>query len=146
MPAECDLAVSALRLAHGSFLPLNADAAFLEALPAVMARLNPARARLRGELVGATGVDAGARAALLLAAAYARAGRDLRPLIATGGRAHATTDAFARLRGDYAQLASALRERDGAGFGQMASAIRADESRLARALAGWQRAIRAAAA
>jgi hypothetical protein len=146
MPAECDLAVSALRLAHGSFLPLNADAAFLEALPAVMARLNLARARLRGRLAGATGVEAGARAALLLAAAYARAGRDLRPLVPTGGNAHATTDAFGRLRTDYARLAGGLRHRDRAEFERVASAIRADESRLARALAGWQRAIRAAAA
>jgi hypothetical protein len=146
MPAECDRAVSALRLAHGSFLALNADAAFLEALPAVMARLNVARARLRGRLAGATGVEAGARAALLLAAAYGQAGRDLRPLVAAGGRAHATTDAFGRLRTDYARLGGALRQRDRAGFGRTAGAIRADESRLARALAGWQRAIRAAAA
>jgi hypothetical protein len=146
MPAECDLAVSALRLAHGSFLPLNADAAFLEALPAVMERLNLARARLRGRLAGATGVEAGARAALLLAAAYARAGRDLRPLVPTGDRTQATADAFGRLRTGYARLAGALRDRDRAGFARMARAIRADESRLARALAGWQRAIRAAAA
>jgi hypothetical protein len=146
VPAECDLAVSALRLAHGSFLPLNADAAFLEALPAVMARLNLARARLRGRLAGATDVEAGARAAVLLAAAYARAGRDLRPLIPRGGRGHATTEAFGRLRTDYALLAGALRDQDRARFGRMARAIRADEARLARALAGWQRAIRAAAA
>jgi hypothetical protein len=146
MPAECDLAVSALRLAHGSFLPLNADTAFLEALPAVMARLNVTRARLRGRLAAAPGVEGGARAAVLLGAAYARAGRDLRPLVATGGRGNATTDAFGRLRTDYARLAGTLRHRDRAGFGRMARVIRADESRLARTLAGWQRAIRAAAA
>jgi hypothetical protein len=146
MPAECDLALSALRLAHGSFLPLNADAAFLEALPAVMARLNASRASLRGRLAAATGVEAGARAAVLLAAAYARAGRALRPLVAPSGKAHATTDALGRLRTDHARLAGAVRHRDRAGFGRMARVIRADESRLARALAGWQRAIRAAAA
>lgn len=146
MPAECDLAVSALRLAHGSFLPLTADAAFLGALPAVMTRLNVTRARLRGRLAAATDVGAGARAGFLLAAAYARAGRDLRPLVATGGRAQATTDAFGHLRTDYARLAGALRDRDDAGFERMARAIRAEESRLARTLAGWQRAIHAAAA
>jgi hypothetical protein len=144
MPAECDLAVSALRLAHGSFLPLNADAAFLEALPAVMARLNGTRARLRGRLAAATSVDAGAGAAVLLAAAYARAGRDLRPLVAAGGKAAATTDALDRLRAAHADVAGALRRRDRAGFGRAARAIRADEARLARALAGWQRALHAA--
>jgi hypothetical protein len=146
MPAECDLAVSALRLAHGSFLPLNADAAFLGALPAVMTRLNVTRARLRGRLAAATDVVGGARAALLLAAAYGRAGRDLRPLAATGARTQATTDAFGRLRTDYSRLAGALRDRDAAVFERTARAIRVEESRLARTLAEWQRAIRAAAA
>ena len=145
MPAECDLAVSALRLAHGSFLPLNADAAFLEALPAVMARLNDARARLRGQLAAATSVDAGARAAVLLAAAYARAGRDLRPLVAAG-EAAATTHALDRLRAAHADVAGALRRRDRTGFGRAARAVRADEARLDRALARWQRALHAGAA
>jgi hypothetical protein len=141
MPAECDLAVSALRLAHGSFLPLSADAAFLEALPAVMAELNVARARLRGRLADATDVEAGARAAVRLATAYARAARDLRPLVAPGSRALATTDAFARLRTQYTGLAAHLRDRDRAGFDRTARAIRADESRLGGMLAAWQHAM-----
>ena len=146
MPAECDLAVSALRLAHGSFLPLNADAAFLEALPAVMARLNLARVRLRERLARATLVEGGARTAGRLADAYASAGRELRPLVAAHGKAAATTDALARLGTAYAGLALAVRHRDGGEFTRASRAIRAGESRLARALAGWQRAIRAAAA
>jgi hypothetical protein len=146
MPAECDLAVSALRLARGTFLPLSADAAFLEALPAVMARLNLARARSRERLAGATGADAGVGAAAGLAAAYARAGRELRPLVSTGGDAPATLAALARLRTAYLGLAGALRDRDRAGFERAAGTIRTDESRLARSLAEWQRAIRAAAA
>jgi hypothetical protein len=105
MPAECDLAVSALRLARGTFLPLNADAAFLEALPGVMARLNLERARSRERLAGASGVDAGVRAASDIAAAYASAGRELRPLVSTDGDAPATLDALARLRTAYSGLA-----------------------------------------
>jgi len=144
MPAECDLAVPALRLARGSFLPLSADSAFLEALPSVMARLNVARARLRERLARATLVEGGARTAGRLADAYARAGRELRPLVAPGGKATATTDALARLRTAYAGVARALRHRDRGAFTRASRAIRTDEARLARALAGWQRAIRAA--
>ena len=144
MPAECDLAVPALRLARGSFLPLSADSAFLEALPTVMARLNVARARLRERLVRATLIEGGARTAGRLADAYARAGRELRPLVAPGGKATATTDALARLRTAYTGLALAVRHRDRGEFTRVSRSIRADESRLARALAGWQRAIRTA--
>ena len=56
----------------------------------------------------------------------------------------ATTDALARLRTAYAGLALALRHRDRGEFTRASRAIRTDEARLARALAGWQRAIRAA--
>jgi hypothetical protein len=144
MPAECDLAVPALRLARGSFLPLSADSAFLEALPSVMAGLNLARARLRERLARATLVESGARTAGRLADAYASAARELRPLLAADGRAAATTAALARLRTAYAGLALAVRHRDRGEFTRASRAIRTDESRLARALAGWQRAIRAA--
>ena len=144
MPAECDLAVPALRLARGSFLPLSADSAFLEALPSVMARLNVARARLRERLARATLVEGGARAAGRLADAYASAGRELRPLVPAHGKAAATTDALARLRTAYTGLALAVRHRDRGEFTRVSRSIRADESRLARALAEWQRAIRAA--
>ena len=82
MPAGCDLAVPALRLARGAFLPLSADSAFLEALPTVVARLNVTRARLRERLARATLVEGGARTAGRLADAYGRAGRELRPLVA----------------------------------------------------------------
>jgi hypothetical protein len=146
MPAECDLALSALRLAHGSFLPLSADAAFLEALPAVVARLSVTRARLRERLVRAASIEAGARAASRLAAAYAGAARALRPLVAAGGEAAATTDALDRLRAAHADLAEAVRRSDRTGFGLAARVIRADEARLVRALAGWQRALHAGAA
>jgi hypothetical protein len=146
MPAECDLAVAALRLAHGSFLPLSADAAFLEALPAVMTRLNLARARLRERLANAASVASGARTATRLAAAYADASRVLRPLVAAGGAAPATVDALARLRTAHGDLAGALRRRDRAGFGRAGRAIRTDEARLATALARWQRVLRLSAA
>jgi hypothetical protein len=146
MPAECDLAVSALRLARGRFLPLNANAAFLEALPGVMGRLNRTRARLREQLARAPSVDAGVRAAERLGAAYARAERVVRRLVVAGGKASATADTLGRLRSAHADLAGALRLRDRAEFGLAARAIRTDESRLARALAGWQRALRAAPA
>ena len=144
MPAECDLAVPALRLARGAFLPLSADSAFLEALPTVVARLNVARARLRERLARATLVEGGARTAGRLADAYGRAGRELRPLVAAGGKTRATTDALARLRTAYAGLALALRHRNRGEFTRTSRAIRTDEARLARELAGWQRAIRAA--
>jgi hypothetical protein len=143
MPAECDLAVSAVRLARGSFLPLSADAAFLEALPAVVARLNATRARLRGRLAGAATVDGGARTATRLAAAYAAADRALRPLAAARGDAPATVRTLARLRTAHAELALALRGHDRGAFERAVRAVRADETRLERALARWQRALRA---
>jgi len=146
MPAECDLAVSALRLGRGSFLPLSADAAFLEALPTVVARLNATRARLRGRLAGATTVDGGVRTAARLAAAYAAADRALRPLAAADGDAPATVRTLARLRTAHADLAAALRRHDRVGFAGASRAIRTDESRLGRALARWQRALRTGSA
>jgi hypothetical protein len=146
MPAECDLAVSAVRLARGSFLPLSADAAFLEALPAVVERLNATRARLRGRLAAAATVDGGARTAARLAATYAAADRALRPLATARGDARATVRTLARLRTAHAELAAALRAHDRGGFERAARAVRTDESRLERALARWQRALRAGSA
>jgi hypothetical protein len=144
MPGDCDLAVPALSVAHGSFLPLSADAAFLEALPGVMARLNAERGHLRGRLAKATSVEAGARAAARLAAAYAAAGRALRPLAAPASEAPATMRVLDRLGTEHSGLADALRAGDPDAFDRSARAIRADEKRLAEALARWRRALRGA--
>jgi hypothetical protein len=146
MPGDCDLAVPALRLTRGSFLALGPDAAFLEALPAATAELNTKRSRTRGELAHATSVEAGARAAERLAAAYAATSRTLRPLVATRGEAPATVRTLDRLRAAHGLLAAALRTGDRAAFTRAARAIRGDEARLAAALAHWQRALLGAVA
>ncbi len=144
-PAECDPAVGALRLARGSFLPLSADAAFLEALPAVVDRLNARRGPLRERLIRARTSPGGARTAARLGAAYAAAARALRPLVPAAGGARTTVRTLARLATAHAAVARALKRVDHPAFSRAARDIRVGESRLGRALAHWQRALRGAA-
>jgi hypothetical protein len=136
---ECQSVVAALRLARGSFLPLSPDAAFLERLPAVVAKLNAERGTLRARLTQATSADAGARVATRLAASYAAAGRALRPLLGPEGDARATVRLLDRLRAEHLSLARALSAHDRVGFSRAAGTIASHEDRLARRLAAWQR-------
>jgi hypothetical protein len=139
---ECETVVGALRLARGSFLAPSENAALLERLPAVVASLNARRAPLRTRLAKAPSAEAGARAADGLAAAYAAAARPLRPLVVRHGAALATVRVLHRLRAEHVALADALRIGDRATFTLTAQTIRADEARLDRRLAAWQRALR----
>jgi hypothetical protein len=139
---ECESVVAALRLARGSFIAPGDDAALLERLPAVVASLNARRAPLRARLSQALNPEAGARAVDGLAAAYAAAARPLRPLIVHRGAALATVRNLHRLRAEHEALATALRIGDRATFTHTALIIRADEARLDRRLAAWQRALR----
>jgi hypothetical protein len=132
---DCDLVMSLLRLAHGSFLPIGPDAAFLERLPAVVAALRARRAPLRARLAAKPSATAAAQ----LADAYAAAARALRPLVAPGTAAAATVGLLDRLRAAHAALTTALRADDRARFAAAADAIRTDEARLSRRLAAWQR-------
>jgi hypothetical protein len=145
-PAECDPAVGALRLARGAFLPLSPNAAFLEALPGVVDRLNARRGPLRERLIRARTSPGGARTSARLGAAYAAAGRALRPLVPGAGEARTTARTLARLATAHAALARALKRRDHPAFSRAALDIRAGESRLGRALAHWQGVLRSAAA
>jgi hypothetical protein len=139
---ECETVVGALRLARGSFLAPSENAALLERLPAVVASLNARRAPLRTRLAKAPSAEAGARAADGLAAAYAAAARPLRPLVVRHGAGLATVRVLHRLRAEHVALADALRIGDRATFTLTAQTIRADEARLDRRLAAWQRALR----
>jgi hypothetical protein len=139
---ECESVLGALRLARGSFLAPSENAALLERLPAVVASLNARRAPLRARLSDALSAETGARAADGLAAAYAAAARPLRTLIVRHGAALATVRNLHRLRAEHEALADALRIGDRATFTLTAQAIRADEARLDRRLAAWQRALR----
>jgi hypothetical protein len=138
---ECESVVGALRLARGSFIAPSENAALLERLPAVVASLNARRAPLRERLAAADTPEAGARAADGLAAAYAAAARPLRALIVRHGAALATVRNLHRLRAEHEALADALRIGDRATFTLTAQHIRADEARLDRRLAAWQRAL-----
>ena len=139
---ECETVVGSLRLARGAFIAPSSNAALLERLPAVVADLNARRAPLRQRLAAAQTPEAGARAADGLAAAYAAAARPLRPLIVRRGAALATIRDLHRLRAEHVALADALRAGDRATFTLTAQTIRADEARLDRRLAAWQRALR----
>jgi hypothetical protein len=139
---ECETVVGGLRLANGAFLAPTENAALLERLPAVVSSLNARRAPLRERLAEAASPEAGARAADGLAAAYAAAARPLRPLIVRRGLALATVRNLHRLRAEHAALADALRIGDRVTFTLTAQAIRADEARLDRRLAAWQRTLR----
>jgi hypothetical protein len=139
---ECEAVVGALRLQRGGFLAPSENAALLERLPAVVASLNARRAPLRERLAQAASPQAGARAADGLAAAYAAAARPLRPLMVRHGPALATVRILHRLRAEHVALANALRIGDRVTFTLTAQTIRADEARLDRRLAAWQRALR----
>jgi hypothetical protein len=135
---ECQAVVAALHLARGSFLPLSADAAFLERLPAVVAKLNSERTALRARLPRSATPAAGARVAIRLAAVYEAAGRALRPLLAPQGPARATVRLLDSLRAEHVSVAAALGVQDGPRFARVAKTIVAHEARLAKSLATWQ--------
>jgi hypothetical protein len=138
-PGECEAGLLGLRLAHGSFLPLSAEAAFLVAIPAVVTRLNAERTRLRARLARASQTEGAALTAARLARAYAAAGDALRPLVPPRSQASATVRLLDRLRIGHRRLAWALRTGDRTAFAGRASAIDRNEARLAAALEGWQR-------
>jgi hypothetical protein len=135
---ECQTVVGALRLTRGSFLPLSSDAAFVERLPAVVAKLNAERTTLRARLTEATTPAAGARVANRLAGSYAAAGRALRPLLGREGPARATVRLLDRLRAEYLSVAAALSIQDRVSFNRAAGTIASHEARLAKRLAAWQ--------
>jgi hypothetical protein len=135
---ECQTVMGALRLTRGSFLRLSPDAAFLERLPAVVAKLNAERTTLRARLTEATTPAAGARVATRLAGSYAAAGRALRPLLGGEGPARATVRLLDRLRAEYVSVAAALGLQDRVSFNRAAGTIASLEARLAKRLAAWQ--------
>jgi hypothetical protein len=139
---ECNTVVGALELTRGAFLAPSPNAAMLERLPTVVASLNARRAPLRQSLASAPTAEDGARAADGLAAAYAAAAGPLRPLIVRSGAPLATVRTMHRLRAEHETLAAALRAGDRVTFTLTAQRIRADEARLDRRLAAWQRALR----
>jgi hypothetical protein len=141
---DCDLAVRGLRLTSGDFLPLNSESAFLVRLATVVATLDHRRLRLRGTLARAASGDTGARAADRLAAAYAAAGRALRPLVAKTGPASAVVHLLARLRDDHGALAAALRAHDRVGFAAASGSIEHGEARLEHRLARFDDVLREA--
>jgi hypothetical protein len=138
-PGECEAGLLGLRLAHGSFLPLTAEAAFLVAISAVVTRLNAQRTRLRTRLARASHTEGAALTAARLARAYAAAGDALRPLAPPRSNASATVRLFDRLRIGHRRLSWALLTRDRTAFARRARAIDRDEARLAAGLEGWQR-------
>ena len=138
-PAECQAGLLGLRLAHGSFLPLSPEAAFLVAIPAVVARLDVRRTRLRTRLARARHREGAALTAARLARAYAAAGNALRPLVPPRSEASATVRLLDRLRLRHRRLSWALRTGDRAAFVRRARAIERDEARLAATLEGWRR-------
>jgi hypothetical protein len=138
-PGQCEAGLLGLRLAHGSFLPLSAEAAFLVAIPAVVTRLNAERTRLRARLARASQTEGAAVTAARLARAYAAAGDALRPLVPPRSQASATVRLLHRLRIGHRRLAWAVRNGDRTAFARGASAIDRDEARLAATLEGWQR-------
>ena len=138
---ECQTVVGALKLARGSFLPLSANAAFLERLPTTIATLNAQRDVLRKNLAAATTPVAGATAANHLASAYAKASAALRPLLPPTGDARATVRLLDSLRAEHASLADALAVRDSAGFTRIAATVKRHEQELASQLTAWQRSL-----
>jgi hypothetical protein len=135
----CERMLHGLRLAKGAFVGLGANAAFLARLPAAARALDAQHLRTRERLARTTDPDEAARAAARLATAYAATARTLRPLVTRpSGHAAATVDLLDRLRSDYARLAYVVRRGDGAAFKPAATAIDADEARLAARLQAWQ--------
>jgi hypothetical protein len=137
---ECDRVLRGLRLAQGSFVAPDADAAFLVRLSAATKTLDTQHLRTRERLAHTTSPEAGAHAAARLAAAYETSARTLRPLVPARHGESATTIALLdRLRDGYQRLAGAVRGGDRAAFKATGRAIDADEARLAASLQAWQR-------
>jgi hypothetical protein len=139
-PGECERALRGLRLARGSFVAPDANAAFLARLPAAATTLDAQHLRTRERLARTTDPEEAAGAAARLAAAYEATGRTLRPLApTTHGQAAATVALLDRLGDGYARLARAVGSGDHRAFKTTATAIDADEARLAASLQAWQR-------
>lgn len=138
-PGECEAGLLGMRLAHGSFLPPSAEAAFLVAIPAIVTRLNAQRIRLRTRLARASHTEGAALTAARLARAYAAAGNALRPLVPPRSEASATVRLLDRLRIGHRRLSWALGTGDRTAFARRARAIDRDEARLAATLEAWGR-------
>jgi hypothetical protein len=139
-PGECEHALRGLRLARGSFVEPGANAAFLARLPGATRTLDAQHLRMRERLAQTRDPHDGARAARRLAGANEAASRTLRPFApTTHGQAAATVELLDRLGDGYARLAGAVERGDRRGFKLTATAIDADEARLAASLQAWQR-------
>jgi hypothetical protein len=130
----CRGALAGLRLAGASALPLGADAALREALPAAVRTLNRRRAPARAALARARTSQAAGRAADRLSAAYVLAVRTLAPLAPPGAQGAALLAPFGRLSFDYGALAKALRAHDDAAVRRTSRAIASAEAALPAAL------------
>jgi hypothetical protein len=129
-PEACRTALTGLRLAGASALPLGADAALREQLPAAVRALNRRRGPERAALARARSAQAAGRAAERLSAAYLGAVRTLAPLAPPGAQGAALLAPFGRLGFDYGALAKALRAHDDAAVRRTGRAIASAEAAL----------------
>ena len=133
----CERAVATIRLKGAQALPPASETAAAIAAPAVVARLNRVRRAERRHLAATTSPRARRRAAGRVAAAYAAAARDLRPL--AGGGARRLPTALDDLARAHRRLGEASRRRRPAAARRAGARIQAGERRLEARLAALRR-------
>ena len=132
---DCGRNVATLGLSEGRALPLGADAAFRERLPATIAELDAARAVARRELTSRVPAKQALNAAAV-ADAYDRAAGTLRPLSPRSSIWAREISAQLTAVGDaYRAVIAPLRSSDAAAYARGKADVRAQESRLERLIA-----------
>jgi len=140
--AECEQILDGLALGPARPLPLR-DAAFLQALPGVVERLNAERGPARATLARAQTRAGRAKAARAVGAAYAAAADTLAPTARPDAESAATVAALRALAGAYDRLGAASEARDPSAYQAAARDVRRGEREVGRRLAALDGALRA---
>jgi hypothetical protein len=134
---ECDAAIEGVDIGRAAPVPADGRAAFAIGLPAVVARLNDARASGRRELARQSTPRGRARVARRLANAYRGAARRLAPLAGDEPSTTVIVRLLTTLRRDHRLLARASARRRPFYARRAGARIRAAEARLADELGKW---------
>jgi hypothetical protein len=134
---ECDAAIDGVDIGRAAPIPADGRAAFAIGLPAVVARLNDARATGRRELARQSTPGGRARVSRSLAGSYRSAALRLTPLAGDEPSTTAIVRLLYRLRRDHRLLARASARRRPTYAARAGARIRAAESELADELGKW---------
>jgi hypothetical protein len=142
-PADCDAVAATLRLHGLRALPLGGTGAYETALLSALARLDGERVAGRRQLAGATRRPEQARAAHVLAAAYAGAAvellRDAQPIALARPSHLALYGALREAQRSYDALAAAARSGDDVAFRRVSHRTDVAERKVGVSIARFAR-------